>query len=51
MLLTEWNMETALEVRFDEGVAIGDKRLLNRVEELVKSGLSGEELLERLKNR
>jgi len=37
------------------GIDIGDKRgetrLLNRVKELVKSGLSGEELLERLKNR
>ncbi len=29
----------------------GETRLLNRVKELVKSGLSGEELLERLENR
>jgi len=29
----------------------GETRLLNRVKELVKSGLSGEDLLERLENR
>jgi len=49
----------ALAYAKDEGISIGDERgvkrgearLLNRVKELVKSGLSGEELLERLENR
>jgi len=45
MLLTEWNMETALEVRYDEGVAIGEARVLdlmakgydvNQIKEILK---------------
>jgi len=51
ILLHEWNMQEALEVRYEEGVAIGDARTLSRVKELVKSSLSGEELLERLEKR
>ncbi len=45
----------ALAYAGEEGEKRGDKRgearLLNRVKELVKSGLSAEELLERLENR
>jgi len=62
-LCTKWAEKKGVAIGVDEGIAIGDKRgyergyercetrLLSRVEELVKSGLSGEELLARLKNR
>jgi len=59
MLLAEWNMETALEVRFEEGVNIGVEKGVgigkteerSYIRELVKQGISGEELLKRLDER
>jgi hypothetical protein len=36
MLLTEWNMETALEVRYDEGVTRGETKVLD----LLRKGMS-----------
>ena len=36
MLLTEWNMETALEVRYDEGVTRGEAKVLD----LLRKGMS-----------
>jgi len=56
MLLTEWNMETALEVRFEEGIAIGDERGVKKgvkqncsyVLDLLKQGISHEDLIARL---
>ncbi len=48
MLLTEWNMETALEVRYEEGIATGVEKRNAYIKELLKQGLSNEELLERL---
>ncbi len=41
----------ALAYADEEGEKRGEKRLLNRVKELVKSGLSTEELLKRLESR
>ncbi|MDR1812488.1 MAG: Rpn family recombination-promoting nuclease/putative transposase [Candidatus Fibromonas sp.] len=44
MLLTEWNMETALEVRYDEGVtrgvALGEARGETKVLDLLEKGMS-----------
>jgi len=67
MLLHEWNMQEALEVRFEEGVAIGKEEGItigetrgvtigkeeerSHIRELLKQGLSHEEILERLDNR
>jgi len=75
MLLTDWNTEEALEVRYEEGVekgvaigeakgiaigeakgvAIGEARGVDKersyIRELLKQGLSHEEILERLDNR
>ncbi len=51
MLLSEWNMETALEVRFDEGIAIGVEKERSDIKDLLRQGISTEELLERLENR
>jgi hypothetical protein len=31
MLLTEWNMDDALAVRFDEGMEIGEEKCMEKV--------------------
>ena len=41
MLMTEWNWDDALEVRYNEGIEIGEQRILN----LLKSGKSPEEII------
>jgi len=55
MLLHEWNMQEALEVRFEEGVERGVERGVEKqnsyIRELLKQGLSHEEILERLDKR
>jgi hypothetical protein len=40
MLLTEWNMETALEVRYEEGVTRGEARGETKVLDLLRKGMS-----------
>jgi len=44
MLLTEWNMETALEVRYDEGRTEGREEIFS----LLEKGLSLTEIKEKL---
>jgi len=66
MLLTGWDTQEALEVRYEEGVdrgvaigvdrgiAIGDEKVKQErsyMKELLKQGLSHEEILEKLDNR
>jgi len=56
MLYTEWNWDTALEVRYEEGVEDGIERGIEQgieknrqyVLELLKQGLSSEEIKQRL---
>ncbi|GHT68037.1 hypothetical protein FACS1894110_14690 [Spirochaetia bacterium] len=44
MLLTEWNWDDALEVRWEEGREEGEKRGRNEVLELMEQGYTPEQI-------
>ena len=46
MLITEWNTEDALAVRFEEGIEEGEQKIIN----LLKSGKSPEEIIKEYGN-
>jgi len=52
MLITEWNWDDALEVRYEEGIEIGTEKGIEkerkRIQELLDQGLSAEEIRQRL---
>jgi hypothetical protein len=49
MLLTEWNMADALDVRYEEGMATGEARGREEVFALLEQGVSWEEAKRRLR--